>query len=119
MTLRNSILLVTGLLMTAIFALDYAVGREFDLWLLYVLPVEIASLVLGPRHGFGVAAIATGLLFLGDYLLGNPYPSIAAFLLDNASNGWALFLLAYLIGLARIGVASSSDASANTQSWNN
>ena len=118
MTLRNSILLVAGILTAGIFALDYAAGREFDLWLLYVLPVGLASVVIGPRYGFGFAAIATGLLFLGGYLLGNPFTSIAAFLLDRASNGCALFLLAYLIGLARTGIASNNDASANTQSWN-
>lgn len=117
MTLRNSILLVTGLLMTGIFTLDHAVGREFDLWLLYVAPVGLASVVLGPRYGFGVAAIATSLLFLAGYLLGNPYSSLAAFILDRASEGCAFFLLAYLIGQARIGIASSNDASANTQSW--
>lgn len=118
MTLRNSILLVAVILLAGIFALDYAVGREFDLWLLYVLPVGLASVVLGPRYGFVVAAIATSLLFLGGYLLGNPYASLAAFLLDRASEGCALFLLAYLIGLARLRVASPNDAPANTQSWN-
>ena len=75
----------SGFLTAGIFALDYAAGREFDLWLLYVLPVGLASVVIGPRYGFSFAAIATGLLFLVGYLLGNTYTSITAFLLDRAS----------------------------------
>ena len=117
MTLRNSTLLVAAILMAGIFALDYAVGREIDLWLLYVIPVGVASLVIGPRYGYVLAGIATGLLYLSGYLLGNPYTTTAAFVFDRTSEGVAFFLLAYLIGLARIGVAGSDSASTNTQSW--
>ena len=99
--LCKATLLISALLMAGVFALDQAAGRDFDLWLLYVAPIALNSLVLGTRYGYGAALAATGLLFLTGYWGNNPFASYAAFAFDRACEGLAYLLLVFLIGAAR------------------
>ena len=114
--LRILILRLAALLMAVIFALDYAVGRDFDLWLLYLVPISLASVVLGPRYGYGCALAATGLLLLGDSVVGSRYASGAALALDRASESIAYLLLVFLIGVVRTSISSTDLALACSSS---
>ena len=107
MSLRLLTLTAAALLMAGVFALDYAAGRDFDLWLLYILPIALAAFVLGPRHGYLMSMAATALLFLSGYLLGNPYGSTLAFMVDRGSEGLVYLLISYLIGAARVAIADA------------
>ena len=111
--LRITILFLAAMLMLGVFALDYRAGRGFDLWLLYVVPLGLVSVVLGPRYGYATALVATALLFLSGYLLGNPYDSTIAFVLDRGSEGIAYLLFAFLIGVARTVLAGPDSAPHN------
>ena len=105
--LRKATLLISALLMAGVFALDQAAGRDFDLWLLYVAPIALTSVVVGPRYGYGVALAATGLLFLTGYLGDNPYATYAAFVFDRVCEGLAYLLLVFLMGATRTKAAGS------------
>ena len=58
MSLRNTILAFTIALTAGAFTLDYATGRDIDLWVLYLVPVALGSFALGARYGYALAVFA-------------------------------------------------------------
>ena len=107
----HATLLLGVVLLLAVFALDSAVGRELDLWLVYVIPIGLVSIVLGPRYGYLVACVATGLLLLESYLFGNAHNSVAALVFDRTSEFLAYLLFTFLIGIARNNPSGPGQAS--------
>lgn len=114
MKLRSTIIFLAALLMAIIFWLDHAVGRELDLWLLYLVPISLAGAVLGPRYGYGCAVAAASLLLVGDIVVGSRYASGAALAMDRASESIVYFLIAFLIGVVRTSI-STTDVALHTQ----
>lgn len=107
MSLRNTILGFTIAVTACVFMLDYATGRDIDLWLLYLVPVALGSFALGARYGYALAIFAAALLFVTAKLFGTPYPSVAAFLSERGAEAALYLVCAYLIGLVRMSIASS------------
>lgn len=101
LTSRTPILTAIAILFTGIFGLDYSAGREVNLWLLYIVPIALGTFAIGQRCGIVLSCLAGALLFLNGYLVGNPYTSGTAFVVDRASNLLAYLLIASLIGVAR------------------
>ena len=97
MMLRMSVFLIAFVAALGIFGLDFYFGREIDLWFLYIIPIGIVCLILGARTGYWMVALTVGLLFLDGYLLGNPYSTLLAFLIDRLSEGAMFAFVVYLI----------------------
>ena len=101
LTSRPYVLIAIAILFTGIYGLDYSAGRDLSLWLLYIVPIALGTFAMGPRCGIVLSCLAGALLFLNGYLLGNPYASTVAFVVDRASNVLAYLLIAGLIDVAR------------------
>lgn len=99
--LRTTTLALATFLLVAVFALDHRAGSQFDLWLMYILPIGLVSIVLGPLYGYVIAIVATGLLLLDSVFAGDVYGSVAALLFARVSILLAYLLFVFLIGLAR------------------
>lgn len=94
-------------LMVSVFALDHAVGRDINLWILYLAPIALVSFVIGLRPGLLCAAFAVCLLLVNGAVLGNPFGSTTAFLLDRLSEAVAYALVVWLIGAVRMAIGGS------------
>ncbi len=101
MTSRTPILVLIAILFIGVFGLDYSAGGEVSLWVLYIVPIALGTFAMGQRSGIVLSCLAGVLLFLNGYLVGNPYASGAAFVIDRASDTLAYLLIACLIGVAR------------------
>ena len=101
LTSRPYVLIAIAILFTGIYGLDYSAGRDLSLWLLYIVPIALGTFAMGPRCGIVLSCLAGTLLFLNGYLLGNPYASTVAFVVDRASDVLAYLLIAGLIDVAR------------------
>lgn len=82
--------------------LDYASGPAFDLWLLYLAPIGLASFVLGARFGYALALLAGVLQFLSGGLPGSAYPSITTFVGEHGAAASVYVVCAYVIGVIRV-----------------
>lgn len=111
MSLRNTILAFTGALTAGAFALDFATGRDIDLWVLYLAPVALTSFALGARYGYAMAIVAAAFLVATTKLLGTSYPSLAALFGERGSESALYLACAYLIGMLRMTIAGSDDRS--------
>ena len=101
LTSRPYVLIAIAILFTGIYGLDYSAGRDLSLWLLYIVPIALGTFAMGPRCGIVLSCLAGTLLFLNGYLLGNPYASTVAFVVDRTSALLAYLLIAGLIDVAR------------------
>lgn len=72
--------------------IDLATGYEVSVFLLYMLPVALATRWLGVPGGVLTAALATVLWVAADMASGHRY-SHAWFLYVNAANRWVCFML--------------------------
>ncbi len=100
-SIKTLIISIVAVMMAGVYALDFAAGREFNLWLLYLLPIALGTFSLGSGAGYALCALATLLLLLNGQLLGNPFPSTGAFLFDRFSSAMTYALVTFLIGLGR------------------
>lgn len=82
--------------------LDYASGPAFNLWLLYLVPIGLASFVLGAGYGYALALLAGALQFLTSGLPGSAYPSIATFVGEHGAAASVYVVCAYVIGVIRV-----------------
>lgn len=73
--------------------IDLVTGYEISVFLLYVIPVALATHWAGARAGVLTVILATGLWFWADHLSGHPY-SQPWFIYVNAVNRMVCFLLA-------------------------
>lgn len=105
--------IVSLILFAAVAVLDYCVGKEINLWILYLVPILSAALGSGLVAGIALAALAGSALFVNGMLLGHPYSSNAIFILDRASDVLAMLLVAVLASVARHQYASFKSAVAN------
>ena len=97
-------------LMGGVLTLDYVTGRDIDLWLLYVIPIGIVSLLLGARFGYALTFLAAAFLFVTTMLFGIHYPSITAFASDRGIEALVFLVCAYLIGAIRRKIADSESS---------
>lgn len=111
MSLRNTILAFTIALTAGVFMLDYATGRDIDLWPLYLVPVALGSFALGARYAYALAILAAAFLLMTTKLFGISYPSMAVFLSERGFEAVLYLVCAYLIGQVRMIVASSDGRS--------
>jgi hypothetical protein len=100
MSLRRIAATWVVFLLALVFALDYWVGKEINLWLLYVPPVALSTITLGLYRGMLVGLIATGLLLTNGWAVGYPYSSFALFLFDRLCDGIAYLILAASLNFA-------------------
>jgi hypothetical protein len=111
MSLRNATLAFAIAMMGGIFMLDFATGREIDLWLLYLAPIGLVSFVLGARYGYALT-LATGLLLLATTgLYQNALPTLGAFLADRGTEATVYVVCVYFIGLLRLVVGGADGTS--------
>ena len=94
--------------------LDYQAGAELNLWLLYLAPIALGTMVLGVHTGYALSILCASLLFLNGFLLGNPFHTIFAFLVDRASASTVYIVVTFLTGIARAAM-SSSDAQRSSE----
>jgi hypothetical protein len=102
MSLRNAALAIAIAMMGGIFMLDFATGREIDLWLLYLAPIGLASFMLGARYGYALT-LAAGLLLLATTgLYQQAIPTLGVFLADRGTEATVYVVCVYMIGLLRL-----------------
>ena len=107
MPLRNAALAIAIAMMGVIFRLDFATGREIDLWLLYLAPIGLASFVLGARYGYALTLVAGLLLLATTGLYQHALPTLGAFLADRGTEATVYVVCVYIIGLLRLVVADA------------
>jgi len=107
MSLRNATLIIAIALMGGIFMLDYATGRDIDLWLLYLVPIGLVSFVLGARYGYAVTLAAAMLLLATTWMYNHAMPTILAFLSERGTEATVYVIAVYLIGILRLAVADA------------
>ena len=102
MPLRKSVLALAIALTGCVCMLDYVSDLAFDLWLLYLVPIGLASFVLGARFGYALALLAGAWQFLTSGLPGSAYPSITTFVGEHGAAASAYVVCAYVIGVMRV-----------------
>jgi uncharacterized membrane protein len=102
MSLRNTALAIAIAMMGGIFMLDFATGREIDLWLLYLVPIGLASFVLGARYGYALTLAAGLLLLATNGLYQHALPTLSAFLSERGTEATVYVVCVYMIGLLRL-----------------
>jgi len=111
MSLRIVTLVIALALMGGIFIVDYAIGRQMDLWLLYLIPIGLASFVLGARYGYALT-LATALLLLAtSFLHQHAFPSLSTFLAERGTEATVYVVSVYIIGLVRLAVRGTHGGS--------
>lgn len=111
MSLRNTTLAIAIAMMGGIFMLDYATGREIDLGLLYLVPIGLASFVLGARYGYALT-LAAGLLLLATTgLYQHALPTLSAYFADHGTEATVYVVCVYFIGLLRLVVGGANGTS--------
>ena len=105
MLTRHTAILATAGLLAVIFVLDYLVGSEINLWVLYLAPIAFGSIAFGTRNGYWLAVGATGLLWFASFLLSPSTKGLIAVLIDRGSSGITYFLFAFLVGQVRAAIA--------------
>lgn len=88
-------------LMVLVWAADYLAGRDLTLWVLYLVPIGLIAFVLGTTSGLVYSVLALALLCVNGLLLGNPYASIGALVLERVSDCIAYIVLAVLVSALR------------------
>lgn len=76
--------------------LDYLTGREVGVWALYLVPLAVASWMLGFRVGALLALVATVLMCVTGFLFGHAYSSSGYFLLAIGNRTMALLVVSWL-----------------------
>jgi len=104
MSLRIVTLVVASALMGGNFIVDCATGREVDLWLLYLIPIGLASFVLGARYGYALTLAAALLLVATRVLQQHAFPSLSTFLTERGTEATVYVVSVYIIGLVRLAV---------------
>lgn len=102
MSKRNTVLALAIALMGCVCMLDYASGPAADMWLLYLVPIGVASFVLGARYGYALTLLAGVLQFLTSGVPGGAYPSIATFVSEHGAAASVYVVCAYVIGVVRM-----------------
>ena len=87
-------------LMLAIALFDSMTGIYFSAWVLYFVPVGLATWNLGVRKGLAFAGLAI-VLVVCVALLGHPFPSALYLMASLASKAIAYGVLVLLVGALR------------------
>ena len=111
MSLRNATLAIAIAMMGGIFMLDYATGRDIDLWLLYLVPIGLVSFVLGARYGYALTLVAALLLLATSGLYNHALPTIRAFLSERGTEATVYVVCVYLLGLLRLVIGGADGTS--------
>ena len=87
--------------LAGVWSFDLWAGREISLWFLYVLPIMASTFARGLSVGLTVSLASVGLLAYNGYHLGNPFSSLAPYVVDLGSEALTFVLIAVLTSLAR------------------
>jgi|GEM_PF-3290023 len=99
---RITFLVLVAALMGCLCMLDVASGPGSEMWLLYLVPIGVASFVLGARYGYALTLLAGVLQFLTSGVPGSAYPSIAVFVSDHGAAASVYVVVAFVIGVMRM-----------------
>jgi hypothetical protein len=105
MSRRSTTLAIAVVMMGGIFMLDFATGHGLDLGPLYLVPIGLASFVLGARYGYALALLAGLLLLASTRLHEHAFPTLSAFVGDCGTEATVYVVCIYVIGLLRLAVA--------------
>ena len=98
---RYSSFILYVVVMLFIALIDVVVGIHINLWLLYGIPVGLATWNLGRAPGFVLAAIGVVLLLATAAICGHPYASLAYLAMSYFSKALAYFVLVGLVSALR------------------
>ncbi len=76
-------------------------GSQINLWILYGIPVGLATWNLGRAPGLLLAAMAVVLVFLSAAIWGHPYASLEYVVIACVSKALAYFVLVGLVSALR------------------
>lgn len=88
-------------IMLCITLLDVLTGSQLSIWVLYFLPIGLATWNLGVKKGYAFAMLATALLLAKGLLWGHPFVSPAYFAWSTGSRAVAYGVLVFLVGALR------------------
>jgi hypothetical protein len=112
-SIRNAIAFAILLALTvAIAGADYALGRDFSLWVVYVIPIALASSIAGMSGGALFSLLAGALLLYVGEVGGNPFPSALCFYFEVGSDVAAYLFISCLVSVVRKYLADGNRASA-------
>ena len=77
------------------------VGPQITLWILYGIPVGLATWTLGRARGMLLAAVGVLLLLMTAFIWGHPYASLGYLAIACASKALAYLVLVGLVGALR------------------
>ena len=87
--------------MLIIALIDIAVGIQITLWVLYGIPVGLATWNLGRASGLLLAVFAVVLLFTTALFWGHQYANLGYYVAACVSKALAYLVLVVLVGLLR------------------
>ena len=87
--------------MLIIALIDVAVGIQITLWVLYGIPVGLATWNLGRASGLLLAVVAVVLLFTTALFFGHPYANFGYYAAACVSEALTYLVLVVLVGLLR------------------
>lgn len=98
---RHSSFLFYLLMLPLIAWLDLWTGREVNLWLLYCIPMSLATWNLGLRQGYAIAICSTITLFSYGIYYENSFKNMLFFTISYGSKFIIYFVLTHLLGQLR------------------
>ncbi len=96
MGLTRSTLMLFIVAMFGIAYLDYATGKYFSVWGLYLVPVGLASWMGGIRSGIALSVTSCALMYFVGIYWGHMFAETGYFLLGILNRFLALLLVSWL-----------------------
>lgn len=101
-SIRNGLgLAILVALTLAIGVGDYMLGKDFSLWVLYVIPIALAASIAGLTGGLLFSLLAGAMLLYVGGQEGNPFPSLACLYFQVGSNVVAYLVIGSLVSVVR------------------
>lgn len=98
---RHASAMVYAVVMLCMALGDGLTDVHFSFWVLYFLPIGLATWNLGPRKGGGFAVLAVALLLATAFFWGHPYTSLLYLAWSYVSKAIAYGVLVFLVSALR------------------
>ena len=98
---RHASFILYLVVMLIIALIDVIVGIQITLWVLYSIPVGLATWNLGRASGLLLAVVAVVLLFTTALFWGHQYANLGYYAVACVSKALAYLMLVMLVGLLR------------------
>ena len=98
---RNATAIFYAALMLCVALADVAVGIHINLWVLFLVPVALATWNLGIKTGWAFLVLAVVVLFTEAFVFGHPHSSLLYLVFSYVSKSIAFCVVVVLLGELR------------------